>query len=141
MSQTDTEHGTDRGTQYSSRTMRWVSGIVSLIGLWIAASPFIWDTSEMATWNNVAVGLAIFLIAGYNFYRMNQEFVGSVGASSLVAILGLWTIVAPFAIEIQTEALGWSNVAAGALVALAAAYSAYASREAQVAPGGTRART
>lgn len=119
--------------------MRWVSGLVSLIGLWIAVSPFLFDTTATALWNNVVVGLAIFLIAGYNYYRMARNHVASTGSASLVALLGLWALAAPFVIEFETETLAWSNVVAGILVALIAAYNAYASRRARTARTGARA--
>jgi len=141
MSQTPTDTGADREarTDFDTGAMKWISGLVSLIGLWIAASPFVYDTTEMGLWNNVVVGAAIFLIAGYNFYRMSNGFFASVGSASLVALLGLWTIVAPFVMAFETDAMLWSNVAAGAVVALLAAYNAYANREAQATPAGTRA--
>lgn len=146
MSETRTDPETDRDAphddrrttaDYDSNTMKWVSMIVALVGLWIAASPFVYSTTEMATWNNVLVGLAIAVIAGYNFYRMSDNRVGSPGSASLVALLGLWTIAAPFIIEIQSETLGWSNVVAGAVVAIVAGYNAYESRRAMT-PAGTR---
>lgn len=141
MSQTPTDTDADREsrTDFDTGAMKWVSGLVSLVGLWIAASPFVYDTTQMGLWNNAVVGLAIFLIAGYNFYRMSNGFFASVGSASLVALLGLWTIVAPFVMAFETEAMLWSNVGAGAVVALLAAYNAYANREAQAAPAGTRA--
>lgn len=146
MSQTRSDTETDRdrppeeqqnSTDYDSNTMKWVSMIVALVGLWIAASPFIYETTEMAMWNNVLVGTAIAVIAGYNFYRMSDRRVASPGSASLVALLGLWTIAAPFIIEVQSEALGWSNVVAGAVVAIVAGYNAYESRRAMT-PAGTQ---
>lgn len=146
MSQTSNDTERDRDappeerrtrTDYDSNTMKWVSLIVALIGLWIAASPFVYDTTEMATWNNVLVGLAIAVIAGYNFYRMSDNRIASPGSASLVALLGLWTIAAPFIIEVNSDTLGWSNVVAGAVVAIVAGYNAYESRRAMT-PAGTR---
>jgi|GEM_PF-431542 len=150
-SPTDTQRGTDRDpdrdpdeTRATTRTfdtdaMKWVSGIVSLIGLWIAASPFVYDTTTMATWNNAAVGLAIFLVAGFTYYQLANGMFAAVGALSLVVLLGLWTAAAPYAMDFESNALLFSNVLAGAAVAVIAAYDAYANREAQTSGMGTRA--
>ncbi|GAB3680047.1 hypothetical protein GCM10028857_02220 [Salinarchaeum chitinilyticum] len=124
---------------FDTDAMKWVSGIVSLIGLWIAASPFVYDTTTMATWNNAAVGLAIFLVAGFTYYQLAGGMFAAVGALSLVVLLGLWTVAAPYLMEFESNALLLSNVAAGGAVAVISAYNAYANREAQTAGMGTRA--
>lgn len=141
MSQTPTDTDAEPGTRTTddTRATMYVSGLVSLVGLWIAVSPFVYETTEMALWNNVVVGAAIFLIAGYNFYRTYEGTLASVGSASLVALLGLWMIVTPFVMALDSDVLFWSNVAAGAVVALLAGYNAYASREARTTPAGTRA--
>lgn len=138
--ETDPDRDHDRATStFDTDTMKWVSGVVSLIGLWIAASPFVYGTTEMATWNNVAVGLAIFLIAGFTYYQLSEGMYATVGALSLVALLGLWTIAAPYVMDFGSDTLLLSNVVSGAAVALISAYDAYANREAQTAGMSTRA--
>lgn len=131
---------------------KWLSGIVSLIGLWVLISPFVYEAAASTLWNNVIVGGAVFLLAGYNYYRIVTGHPTSTGVMSLVVLLGLWTIVAPFAFagefavgavagaDVAAEGLVWSNVVVGALGALIAAYVAYAAgREAPAgAPVGAR---
>jgi len=124
-----------------AETTQWLSGIVSLVGAWIAISPFVL-TPVMTTaslWNNIIIGAAIFLIAGYNYYRLSQDLPVSVGAASLVALLGLWMIVAPlFVFTVESAVMFWSNVVSGAAVAIIAGYNAYAGRETrQMAPAET----
>lgn len=138
MSQSSTE--TERTTRtFDADAMKWVSGIVSLIGLWIFASPFLFETSNFSFWNNLVVGAAIFLIAGFTFYQLSNGMYASVGVLSLVVLLGLWTIVAPFVVDFDTGALELSNIAAGFAVAILAGYEAYANRVAQQAGMGARA--
>ncbi|APX95655.1 SPW repeat domain-containing protein [Natronorubrum daqingense] len=114
---------------------KWLSGIVSVIGLWIAVSPTMYETAASITWNNTLVGGAIFLLAGYNFYRIVAGHPTSTGVLSLVTLLALWTVVAPFAFEgqfamadlgVASEGLVWSNVVSGLIAAGLAAYIAYA---------------
>lgn len=122
-----------------SEGLKWLSGIASLVGLWIALSPFVYETTQAALWNNVVVGAAIFLVAGYNYYRIVNDHPTSVGTMSLVAILGLWALAAPFAFEMGSDAVFWSNVASGALAAILAGYVAYSGRETRTGtPAGTR---
>jgi hypothetical protein len=139
MSQSSTETERSGTRTFDADAMKWVSGIVSLIGLWIFASPLIYDSTTFSFWNNVAVGAAIFLIAGYTFYQLSNGMYASVGGLSLVVLLGLWTIAAPYVVDFDTGALELSNVAAGSAVAVLAGYEAYANRMAQGAGMGTRA--
>ncbi|EMA37357.1 SPW repeat domain-containing protein [Halobiforma nitratireducens] len=121
-----------------SESRKWISGIASVVGLWILISPFVLESAEAAVWNNVIVGAAILLLAGYNYYRIVTDHPTSVGVMALAAILGLWTAVAPFAFEIGSETLLWSNVVAGVLGLLLAGYVAYAGRSVRAgAPTGT----
>ena len=58
---------------------------------------------------------------------------------SLAALLGLWTIIAPFAFEIDSDALLWSNVVLGILAVIFAGYVGYSGRKVRMgAPAGTR---
>ena len=139
MSETTTDDrdpatGTTR-EQGEPEGQKWLSGIVSVIGLWIALSPAVYETTASIEWNNVLVGGAIFLLAGYNFYRIVNAYPTSTGVMSLVALLALWTLAAPFAIEgsvamsdleVAQRGLVWSNVVCGIAMAAAAAYIAYA---------------
>jgi hypothetical protein len=120
--------GPATGDGVGSDTLKWVSGVVSLIGLWIAVSPFVYGAGGAPLWNNLVVGGAIFLLAGYGFYRMQQGYRPDVGSTSLTALLGLWAVAAPFLLAYLSEGLVWSTVASGVAVAVLAGYNAYESR-------------
>ena len=120
----------------AQRGNKWLSGLASLFGAWIVVSPWVLgdELAAGSLWNNVIIGAAIFLIAGYNYYRLSKGLTVSVGGAALVALLGLWMIIAPFlAFEVEA-ALLWSNVISGIAVAGLSGYNAYAGRE---APAGT----
>ncbi len=143
---------TDDRTARDDAGEKWLSGFVSLIGLWIAASPAASAVAESLLWNNVLIGAAVFLLAGYNFYRHTAGEPTSTGVMSLVALLGLWTVVAPFlfewaiagafsleALTVAGQGLFSSNAIAGLLIAILAGYIAYSGgRE---VPRGTAAET
>lgn len=121
-------------------TLHWLSGVVAVVGLWIAASAFVYDPTTTALWNNVATGGAILLLAGYGAYRMLSGSRPDVESTGLAALLGLWAVVAPLLLGYGSDALVWSTMASGVAVAILSGYSAYESRRTERArTSGTRA--
>ncbi|SIR80839.1 SPW repeat-containing protein [Haladaptatus litoreus] len=137
MSETETRERTTRTTDTDTSNLKWLSGFVSLVGAWIFISSFIYPAMSITSyWNNIIIGAAIFLVAGYNYYRMTKGLTASIGSSSFVALLGLWMILVPFVMTVG--AAFWSDIISGAIVAVIAGYNAYAGREARAgAPAGT----
>ncbi len=140
MSETPTDTGTDPGEGWARNrqtlntdAMRWVSAVIGLLGLYLVASPFIFEATDAAYWNDTLVGTAIFLLAGYNFYRLSKDRMASVGVASLTVLLGLWALVSPYVIEMGSNELATGTAITGALVAALAAYNAYANGKADAA--------
>ncbi|MFC7009141.1 SPW repeat protein [Halalkalicoccus salilacus] len=125
--ETDQSHDT-----LNTDVMQWLSAIAALIGLYLVASPFIFEATETAIWNNTLVGTAIFLLGGYNFYRLSKDRLGSGGIAVLAALLGLWALVSPYVIEMGSTELATSTVISGLIVAVLSAYSAYANNKADM---------
>lgn len=123
-------HATESDTsgEASAEAMKWVSGLTALVGALIAVAPFVLGGSAAITWNNVIVGAAIVLIAGYNAYRLHEGRRMVVGAMAFVGVLYVWTVVAPFTIETGAELLLWTNVVAGIVGLAVAAIVASAGR-------------
>ncbi|WP_101296851.1 SPW repeat protein [Halegenticoccus soli] len=119
--------------------MQWLSALVALIGLYLVASPFIFEATETAIWNDTLVGTAIFALAGYNFVRLSRDRLASVGIASLTSLLGLWALISPYVIEMGSNELATGTAISGLLVALLSAYNAYANNKAD-APERTGAR-
>lgn len=86
-----------------------------LLGAWIIISPFVLGFSNQTaiTWNNVATGAAIFLLA---LSRSGRNY----GASVLVVLLGIWMIVSPFVLRASGPIPIRENVILGILVAIIA---------------------
>ncbi|MFB1063306.1 SPW repeat protein [Natrinema sp. H-ect4] len=129
---TDESHTRGRGEPAGQR---WLSGIVSLIGLWLAVSPLVYETANSVLWNNLLIGGAIVVFAGYNYYRITIDNSTSIGVMSLAALLALWLAVSHWVIagqfalgglEEASTGLLWSNVVSGLVVAALSAYIAYA---------------
>lgn len=71
--ETDPEpSGRERRDRWDAGPIKWVSAVVALVGLWVLASPFVYEATRTALWNDVVVGAAIVLLAGYNYYRVND---------------------------------------------------------------------
>lgn len=137
MSNTKNESETDRHQQenrsrdtLNTDAMKWLSALVALIGLFLVASPFIFEATETAVWNNSLVGTAIFALAGYNFIRLSKDRLASVGVASLITLLGLWALASPYFIEMGSDELANATMISGLLVALFSAYNAYANNKA-----------
>jgi len=124
------------GRNVDLRGSKLLAGFASLIGAWIALSAFVYGDAAgislgAAGWNNVIVGAAIFLVAGYNYYRVSTGLNVSEAAAGLVALLGLWLVVAPFVVFDASAGLLSSTAVSGLVVAAIGAYNAYKGREAR----------
>ena len=107
----------------------YVSAVTALIGGWIVVGAFVFAPIPAANfWNDIVVGAAIGIIAGYNAFKADDLEGINTGAAALVALLGLWMVVAPFVFETTGAVSFWSDVISGALVAVLAGYNAYRSR-------------
>ncbi len=127
---------------------KWISGLVALIGAWMIAAPFVFETIwpaqfellEAHFWSDVIVGLALLVLGGYNYYRRSDERLANSGVAMLIALLGLWMIATPFVFGIEGADVGmdvladgdlmaWNDVLLGLVVFLLGAYSAYEARD------------
>lgn len=135
MSEKPSDTARTRGTAAERDTlntdmMRWVSAIVALAGLGLIAYPFMFESTDAATWNDVLVGSAIFVLGAYNFYRLSNDRLANVAVASLAALLGLWALVSPAIIEMGSDELAMTTAAGGFVTAVLSAYNAYANKKA-----------
>lgn len=119
---------TDAHVSIGSSTMQWLSGVVSAIGLWIAASAVVYDPTAVALWNNVATGGAVALLAGHGFVERVRGGRPDAESAGLTALLGLWAVVAPLLFTYGSPALVSSTMASGVAVAVLSGYSTYENR-------------
>lgn len=112
--------------------MQSLSAIAALVGLYLVASPFIFEAMETAIRNDTLVGTAIFLLGGYNFYRLSKDRLASVDIALLAVLLGLWTLISPSVIEMGSTEFATSTVISGLIVAALSTHSAYANSKADI---------
>lgn len=106
------------------------SGIVAAIGAWVGLSVFLYGTGAATFWNNVLAGAVVFLAGSYNYYRLSSDVPLSVGVASLVALLGIWLVIAAPLLE-MVGGLFWSTLASGVLITGLSGINAYEAREAR----------
>ncbi|MFC4438798.1 MULTISPECIES: SPW repeat domain-containing protein [Natrialbaceae] len=123
----------DDSTQVANEERRrntpFISVIIAAIGAWVALSVLVYDFGAASFWNNVLVGSVVFVAGTYNYYRLVNDAPLSVGVASLVALLGIWLIIAPALLEMVNGF--WSTLVSGMLIAGLAGYNAYEAREAR----------
>lgn len=103
------------------------AAFAAALGAWILWSGVILTGSGLIIMNNVLAGAAIAAFAAYTAGWPDGGPLPSVAAPALAALLGLWVLAAPFVLEVTADRLLWSNVIAGALVAILAGGSIYGS--------------
>lgn len=124
---------------FDTRTGKMLSGLAMILGLWILAAPMIFESTQSALWNNVIVGAAIAILAGYNYFRLHRSRLASPGVAAFVTLLGIWSLAVPFVMEMGSEELTWATALAGLVVTVLGGYNAYANRKADATARRTRA--
>jgi len=104
--------------------LRWQDMVNVVLGLWIAASPWVHgvgDEMPPVIWNAVVVGGLILVLAAIDLDAPANWEEWVLGA------LGLWMVISPWVIGYAANrAMMVSSVVAGALVAALAAWALYA---------------
>lgn len=109
-------------------TVKGTSGTNIAAGLWLIAAPFVltYTAVTAAMWNAILVGLAVLVLAWVRVAKPLQYE----GASWTNVVLGLWMLVAPFALGYTaTTAAMWNDIIVGLVVAGLGTWSALASRD------------
>lgn len=98
-----------------SMAVKLISAIAAVVGLLLLVTPFVFDATDAAFWNHIVVGLAIFFIAAFNYYRVSGGQSSLMSAIGIMVLLGAWTIISPFTFEVGSTELFWSTVLIGVL--------------------------
>lgn len=107
-----------------ARQVRTASGLDVLAGLWLVVAPFIFNYSSNggSVANDVAVGIAVLLLAGVQVTGDNYRYSWPSWANVL---LGAWLLVSPFVLSFPSgSAAMWNDVVLGVVVGGLALYSA-----------------
>ena len=105
--------------------MKKISWVNVILGLWLIVAPFalFYRGISAALWDNVIVGIIIAVLAGWR--ALGKESLRMTVTSWVIAPLGLWTFIAPFALRYAGNANAmWNNVIVGIVVVILATYRA-----------------
>lgn len=95
------------------RDVSFASGLNLLAGVWLLASPLVFDYSDGARWNALAAGAVVTLLAA-----MRTAFAFRVAAFSWINMLvGIWLFASPWVLE-TSAAVTWNNVVVGFSISL-----------------------
>lgn len=109
-------------------TVKGVSGTNIAAGLWLIAAPFVlaYTGVTAAMWNAILVGLAVLILAWVRVANPLQYE----GLSWTNVALGLWLVIAPFALGYSATTAAMTNdIIVGLIVAGLGIWSALSSRE------------
>jgi hypothetical protein len=115
---------------------RTASGINILLGIWLIASPWVFDYSGGPAVNGVFVGTLIAILAASRLASLRN----SAGLSAINVILALWTIVSPWVYGYSANVGAVrDNLLLGVAIATLAIWSGSATFFGENHPPGARA--
>lgn len=95
---------------------RTFSGINILAGIWLIISPFVLNYSSSGNkWQELVFGIIVAVLGVVRMVAPQMSW-----ASWINTLIGLWLIIAPWAIANTTVAARWSEVITGIIVAVLA---------------------
>ena len=94
-------------------TMRGISIVNLILGLWLIVSPYLFSYTSSTTVNSVVLGIIVAALAIVRLVAPSQ-----VWASWTNGIAGLWLIIAPFIIGASIAAEYWNGIIVGIVVAV-----------------------
>lgn len=114
--------------------VKGVSGTNIAAGIWLIVAPFVLAYSDVtaALWNDILIGLAVAILAWIRVANpLDYE-----GASWTNVVLGVWLVIAPFALGYSaTTAAMWNDIVVGLVVLALGAWSAISVRSSQPTGG------
>ncbi|WP_339103483.1 hypothetical protein [Haloterrigena salinisoli] len=107
-------------------TTKLTAGGSGILGCWLIAAPFVFGAPPVSRWNDVIVGTLVLLAVGYTHLGTDDRRPPSATGATVVALLGLWLLLAPFALGLEGLPL-WNDVVTGTVVTSFGGYDAYVS--------------
>lgn len=94
--------------------IRWMSALDIILGAWIAVSPWaLGYTSTAAIVNSLIFGIGIIV-----FGVVREAMPSMIWSSWVNFAAGIWVIISPFILQMNTMAAYWNLVITGVLVGI-----------------------
>lgn len=107
------------------KTAKSLSWLVAMAGLWEVLSPFIlgYSAITVALWNAIIVGVVLIVLAAWA--ALSEQVRLDRNLEWINAVLGVWLILSPFALNYSTVVTAlWNNIIVGVVVIVLAAWAA-----------------
>jgi len=123
------------------KTVKTLSWLVVLLGIWEVLAPFIlgYSSKAGALWDAIILGIALIILAGWAALSNQVSTVKLLDWINVV--LGVWLIIAPFIVRYTNiGAALWNDIIVGILVVVLAGWAALLAprAESQMAQSGSR---
>jgi hypothetical protein len=111
------------GPDWHSNQVRLASGINFLAGVYLVISGWIGGVSAGNVWNSVIAGIVVLILAAI-------RLTGNAGpwASWIVALIGVWLIIAPWVYGYGGYGWRWNGIIVGIIAIICGVWSALAGR-------------
>lgn len=109
------------------KTANWLNWLVAVAGLWELLSPFVLGYSALTVtmWNAVIIGVV--LIALGVWAALYKEAKTDRTLDWINAVLGVWLVVSPFALDYSATVMAmWNSIIVGLVVLVLAGWAAFA---------------
>ena len=109
------------------QTVQTTSGLDMIAGIWLILAPFLLGYSGVsaALWNDIVLGVAVIVLSGI---RTTEEGMKMSWASWLSVAVGIWLVIAPFALGYSANSRAlWNDIILGVIVGILALWSALSS--------------
>ncbi len=96
------------------KTAETLSWIIALIGFWEMVAPFIFGMTATTAflWDAIIVGLALLVFGAWAALSTDKNTIKYL--NWINTVLGLWLIIAPFALNYSSEAAAmWNDLITG----------------------------
>lgn len=104
-------------------TTTWIAVLTGVLGAWLMGFSSVTGAPTLDAWHDLVVGGTVVTLAGYSHSRIRAEGRPSSRASRALVLLGVWLLLAPFALGVDGVLL-WNDVVVGVLVTALAGYTA-----------------
>lgn len=107
------------------KTVKSLSWLIALFGLWELIAPFILGYSAVgvAMWDAIIIGLVLIVLGAWAALSNEENTIKTL--SWVNALLGVWLVIAPFILTYtSTAAAMWNDIVIGIVVAVLGVWAA-----------------
>lgn len=118
-----------RSADDSSVLVQRTAGLTAVLGAFIMMSTVFFTITDFMGIQNVPVGAVVAFLAAFQAHRTNARQSPSIVIAVVLAVLGIWIIVAPHVLGADRALVIGVNGVAGALIVILSLAGAYGSRQ------------